>query len=380
MKIKVKNADLKRAAGNAHAIASKATFSQILTHVRFETDDEMVTLSTVNATTSLRENIPASVERQGQTTVSAAHLNDVVRRLPESNNILIEYSAEDQRLHVFSGSATVKLKTLLPEDFPAIRDEEVPVAFAMPAKEIRDALNKAKIAALADDQRSYASGVYFHRVGESANEQLGMASLNGVQLAQVLRGIAPFESAWEPVLLPLRSINELVGALPDDSTPVDFGIATNEVTVRTPGAYLSVRPINTAFPRYTNFIVDDNNIRVTVDSAMMRKALDLVGAVTEKNSRTIVLQLSDGRMVLSAFGYNTGSGEEVVPIVYEERNDEGSWTDCETENTLRFNYENLKSVLMLSEGGKLGLHFNAGRQVMFIHDDDEQARYVMMPQ
>jgi len=169
---------------------------------------------------------------------------------------------------------------------------------------------------------------------------------------------------------------------------VDFGFyrgqvpdePTSRVTIRTRSLALTIRPIIAPYPDYTQFMIDENRVRTTVDLPMLRKALDLVGTVTEKGSSSVLLKLEDEHMLVSAFGYNTGSGEEHVPIVHQELDDDDNWVECEAEYSLRFGYDNLRSVAAQSDRGKFMLSFNPGRQVTFMHEDDDLARYVLMPQ
>src|SRR5436190_1059499 len=102
---------------------STRTTVQILSGILLEAADGKLRLAATDMELSLRTSLDARVESDGSVVVPGRLLLDLSRLLPDAE-VSIEHKPEEAVVEIRSGSASYRLHTYNPEDFPRLPETE----------------------------------------------------------------------------------------------------------------------------------------------------------------------------------------------------------------------------------------------------------------
>jgi DNA polymerase-3 subunit beta len=128
MELKIGVQDLAQALGRSQGIVEKKSTMPILSHVLLEARKAgQLVVSATDLDLAVSSEHSCEVVKEGSLAVSARHLYDIVRALPETTVSLKR--AQNNYLELRSGSAEFRIVGLPAEDFPALpRFDKVPFA------------------------------------------------------------------------------------------------------------------------------------------------------------------------------------------------------------------------------------------------------------
>src|ERR687888_800991 len=116
--------DLLRGLGIVSRGVSTRTTVQILAGILLDARDGRLSLAATDMELSLRTALEANVESEGSVVVPGRLLLDIARLLPEAE-VSLEHRLEEAIVEVRCGSASYRLHTYNPEDFPRLPDTQV---------------------------------------------------------------------------------------------------------------------------------------------------------------------------------------------------------------------------------------------------------------
>ena len=146
MKVIVERSDLLKAMSRAQSIVERRTTIPILSNVLIEAVQGKISLRTTDLDIEIVESVNASVEQDGNTTVGAHTLYDIVRKLPDGSAIQLNSDQVSMRLEVKAGRSRFSLATLPREDFPIMANAEYDSSFSVAPKVLHRLFEKTKFA------------------------------------------------------------------------------------------------------------------------------------------------------------------------------------------------------------------------------------------
>lgn len=99
MKFKVDRTLLQRALAHIHGVAEKRNTIPILANVLLSYEGDVLRLTATDMEIAVVEDVPAAGERLGSTTVPAAVLFEIVRKLPDGVEIEFDHPESDAPSH-----------------------------------------------------------------------------------------------------------------------------------------------------------------------------------------------------------------------------------------------------------------------------------------
>ncbi len=161
MELKIATSELSKALGRSQGIVEKKSTMPILSHVLLEArkDTLVVSATDLDLAVSSEHQEGCEVLKEGALAVSARHLFDIVRSLPEQQVSLKK--AHNNYLELKSGPSEFRIVGLPAEDFPALpRFEKVPFADVKPA-DLLEMIERTAFAVSTDETRYNLNGVFF---------------------------------------------------------------------------------------------------------------------------------------------------------------------------------------------------------------------------
>jgi len=262
MNISVMQENLARGLGIvSRAVSSRATLP-VLANVLLKTEDSGLKLTATNLEIGINCWVPGKVESEGEITVPAKLLTDLVSSLP-NQRIDLELSAKDRTLKVSSGNSRSSIKGIDADEFPVVAAIGDSPATSVAAHDLRDALGEVVFAAASDESRPILTGVLTKLSGEA----MTLAAADNYRIAVRSLSTSKAVSPELSIVVPARSYAELVRILPDSDDPIDITITPNksQVLFHVEGIDLVSRLIEGQFPNYEPVIPTAHSSRAVID-------------------------------------------------------------------------------------------------------------------
>ncbi|WP_136652108.1 DNA polymerase III subunit beta [Paracoccus aeridis] len=369
MKFSIERAVLVKAVAQAQSVVERRNTIPILSNVLIEAQGDGVSFRATDLDTEVVDKAPAMVERPGATTVSAALLNEIARKLPDGALVSISTDGAEGRLNVQAGRSNFSLATLPREDFPVMASSEYSANFSAPAPLLRRLFDKSRFAISTEETRYYLNGVYMHVADGADGRVLRCVATDGHRLARIDAGLPEGAEEMPGVIVPRKTVAELKKLLDGDETEIAVSVSETKVRFATPTIMLTSKVIDGTFPDYTRVIPQSNARKLEVDASDFARAVDRVATVSSERSRAVKLALDEDRLVLSVNAPDAGAADEELAVAYADEPLE-----------IGFNAKYLQEIAQQVDRENAVFLFNGSGDAALIREGgDESAVYVVMP-
>jgi DNA polymerase-3 subunit beta len=318
MELKIATSELAKALGRSQGIVEKKSTMPILSHVLLEAkkDHLVVSATDLDLAVSSEHAEGCEILKDGALAVSARHLYDIVRSLPEQQVTLKK--AHNNYLELRCGPSEFRIVGLPAEDFPALpRFEKVPFGDIDPQL-LLDMVERTFFAVSTDETRYNLNGVFF----EPAAEVLRLVATDGHRLSLVERPAGGAFGLKRGVILPKKGLQELRKLLAEavdagaDKGETKLGFVENSAIVRRPGVTLSMRLIEGLFPDYRQVIPKAGEKSAKVGRERLQETLRRVSLLSTDKAHAVKLELSKGALKVTSQNPDLGDAKEEVPVDY----------------------------------------------------------------
>ncbi len=319
MELKIATSELSKALGRSQGIVEKKSTMPVLSHVLLEAKKAQLVVSATDLDLAVSSDHEQGCEilKEGALAVSARHLYEIVRSLPEQQVTLKK--AHNNYLEVRSGPSEFRIVGLPAEDFPALpRFEKVPFADVEPAQ-LLDMVERTFFAVSTDETRYNLNGVYF----EPSAEALRLVATDGHRLSLVERPLGATFGLKRGVILPKKGLQELRKLLGEaaeageEKGETKLGFVDNSAILRRPGVILSMRLIEGLFPDYRQVIPKAGEKVVKLGRARLLETLRRISLLSSDKAHAVKLELAKGTLRVLSQNPDLGDAKEEVPVEYE---------------------------------------------------------------
>jgi DNA polymerase-3 subunit beta len=318
MELKIGIAELSKALGRSQGIVEKKSTMPILSHVLLEAKKGAdLVVSATDLDIAVSSEHKCEVLKEGAVAVSARHLYDIVRALPEQEVVLRR--AQNNYLEIRSGPSEFKLVGLPAEDFPALpRFEKVPFTDLEPGV-LLEMIERTFMAVSTDETRYNLNGVYF----EPSAEALRLVATDGHRLSLSEKPLTGGFGLKRGVILPKKGLQELRKLLSEavesgtDAGETKLGFVENSAILRRPGVILSMRLIEGLFPDYRQVIPKTGDKVLTVGRDRFLETLRRISLLSSDKAHAVKLELGKDLLRVLSQNPDLGEAKEEVPVSYQ---------------------------------------------------------------
>src|SRR6266851_1096028 len=218
MKVTVERAQLMKSLGHVHRVVERRNTIPILGNVLIRAENAKLSLKATDLDLEVTETLAAESATGGSTTVPAHMFYDIVRKLPDGAQIVLEGDGDRSVLAIRAGRSRFTLQTLPENDFPDLAAGDMTHSFTLPASDMKRLIDRTQFAISTEETRYYLNGIYLHSAGSAKDPTLRAAAVDRVSTISSERGRA--------VKLALSA-----GKLVLSVTNPDSGSATEELEV-----------------------------------------------------------------------------------------------------------------------------------------------------
>jgi len=338
-----------------NVVSSRSTIP-VRGNVLLRARGDELTLSTTDLEVSITTRLPATIEREGETTLPARKFGQIANVLAGPEVTLD--TDENLATQISCGHATFRLLGLEASEFPTESEFQEDRRFELPAADFGRCLRRIHYAVSADPTRYVLNGIYLS-VTEGA---LTCVATDGRRLALVEKALEDGENVTDgSVILPIKVVNELL-RLCDTDADCLVKISDARAAFQVGETILYTKLVEGSFPSYRQVIPQSFKNAVTLPRESFADVLNRVAQVVTDSGASVKLSLQDNECVLSASSSDVGEASEPLEVSYQEEPLHIAFSpnflreplknlDCD-ELTMRFNDE-FKPVVFIGDEGFL---------------------------
>jgi DNA polymerase III subunit beta len=368
MKVTVERSELLKSLGHVHRVVERRNTIPILANVLIRAEGATLALKATDLDLEVIETIAAEASPGGSTTVPAHMFHDIVRKLPEGAQIVLEASGDRAVLSIRAGRSRFTLQTLPESDFPDLAAGEMGHSFKLVAADLKRLIDKTQFAISTEETRYYLNGIYFHTAGTAQAPTLRAVATDGHRLAQIDLPLPEGAAGMPGIIVPRKTVGEVLRLI-EDGGEVLVELSQGKIRFTLANVVLTSKLIDGTFPDYARVIPVGNDKELVVDKKEFEQAVDRVSTVSSERGRAVKLSLTNGKLMLSVTNPDSGSAAEEVEVEYgSEPLDIG------------FNSRYLLDIAAQIEGESAVLRLADPGSPTLIQDRDAKgALYVLMP-
>ncbi|MGB6538205.1 MAG: DNA polymerase III subunit beta [Xanthobacteraceae bacterium] len=317
MKVTVERSELLKALGHVHRVVERRNTIPILGNVLVGADHSKLSLKATDLDIEVTEAIAAEVGPGGSTTVPAHMFFDIVRKLPEGAQIVLESSGDRATLGIRAGRSRFTLQSLPESDFPDLAPGEMTHRFTLKATELKRLIDKTQFAISTEETRYYLNGIYLHAAGGANAPTLRAVATDGHRLAQAELDLPKGAEGVPGIIVPRKTVGEVQRLLENSEAEVSIELSSGKIRFSVGDVILTSKLIDGTFPDYARVIPLGNDKELVVDKKEFEAAVDRVSTVSSERGRAVKLSIAEGKLSLSVTNPDSGSANEELEVEYE---------------------------------------------------------------
>jgi DNA polymerase III subunit beta len=369
MKVTVERAELLKSLGHVHRVVERRNTIPILANVLVKADRGKLSLKATDLDLEVIDSTAAEVSPGGSTTVPAHMFYEIVRKLPEGAQIILEGSGDRAVLSLRAGRSRFTLQTLPESDFPDLAAGEMSHSFKLGAADLKRLIDKTQFAISTEETRYYLNGIYLHSAGTAKAAMLRAVATDGHRLAQVELPLPEGAAGMPGIIVPRKTVGEVQRLIETGEGEIAIELSAGKIRFTIGNVVLTSKLIDGTFPDYARVIPVNNDKSLIVDKKDFEAAVDRVSTVSSERGRAVKLSITGGRLVLSVTNPDSGSATEEIEVEYGA-----------DPLDIGFNSRSLLDIAAQIEGEVAVLkHADAGSPTLIQDKDAKGALYVLMP-
>jgi DNA polymerase-3 subunit beta len=248
--------------------------------------------------------------------VPAHMFYEIVRKLPEGTQVVLEGSGDRAVLALRAGRSRFTLQTLPENDFPDLAAGEMTHTFTVAAADLKRLIDKTQFAISTEETRYYLNGIYLHAATTGKTQTLRAVATDGHRLAQVELALPAGAVGMPGIIVPRKTVGEVQRLIDDNDAEISIELSQGKIRFTIGDVVLTSKLIDGTFPDYARVIPSGNDKELIVDKKEFEQAVDRVSTVSSERGRAVKLSLSSGRLVLSVTNPDSGSATEELEVEY----------------------------------------------------------------
>jgi len=335
----------------------------VLGNFLVQVKDGMLSLNSTDTEVEMRARVAVEESRDGETTIPARKLFEIIRALPDDSRITVTQNHD--KVSVQAARSRFSLATLPASDFPSMEESETDLKVIIREKELKELIERTAFAMGQQDVRQYLNGLLFDLRGPV----LRCVSTDGHRLALSEMTLETDSGQQRQIVVPRKGVLELQRLLENSDQSLELEVGHNHVRVRRGDMVFTSRLIDGRFPDYEMVIPAGADKEVKVNRETLRASLQRVMILSNEKYCPIRMEIEPGQIKISAHNKEQEEAQEdiIVETIIEHL-------------TIGFNANYLLDTLsaLREEQVLIYLHDVSG-SALVREASNERTRHVVMP-
>ncbi|MEL4390848.1 DNA polymerase III subunit beta [Shewanella xiamenensis] len=299
---------------------------------------------------------------EGQTTVPAKKLLDIVKSLPEQSELKVEQ--QDNKWLLRSGRSRFSLATLPAEEYPNVEAFQAEIEFTLKQGVLKSLIDATQFSMANQDVRYYLNGLLL----ETEGNVLRAIATDGHRLALSHRTIDA-QLPEKQVIVPRKGVMEMARLLEVDDLDIAIAIGDNAIRATTSTTVFTSKLVDGRFPDYRRVLPKGGDKIVIASRNHFKQALTRASILSNEKFRGVRIQLEAGLLKITANNPEQEEAEEIIDVDYNNQPLE-----------IGFNVSYLLDVLNNLKSDDVRITLIDGNSSALLENHlEEDSMYVVMP-
>ncbi len=346
-------------------VIEKRQTMPILANVYMVLKDNVLSLTGTDMEVEMVVRVPLDGEfEDGEITVPAKKLTDIVRSLPDDSQI--NFELKEQRVLVKAGRSRFQLSTLPGSDYPATEQGEKDIVFTVTKGGVKRLIERTAFAMAQQDVRYYLNGMLW----EVAPSHFRSVATDGHRLALCdLKEVSIPVAEKQLAIVPRKGIMELARLLDESAELVEIALGSTHIQVRSDVFTFTSKLIDGKFPEYERVLPKGGDKILFGSKSDLKQAFARASILSNEKYRGVRLLLSPGMLTIVANNPEQEEATEEVLVDYDGE-----------EMEIGFNVSYLQDVASVIDADSIKLTLsNANASVLIEEPNGGDSMYVVMP-
>jgi DNA polymerase III subunit beta len=310
MNIQINRETLLKPLTSVTSIVEKRHTLPILSNLLLEAKQNKIHLTATDLEMQISLSVESATSNDFSTTISAKKLLDICRSLPDNSDI--NMATNDSRITVKAGKSRFNLQTLPAADYPVMtKTQSQGTVVTIPQRQLKELLKQVEFAMAQQDIRYYLNGLLVEVVAN----RLNIVGTDGHRLSFTSTELKDnYEK--QDVILPRKTVIELIKLLDDSEEDVNIEIANNQVNFSFGNIKLISKVIDGKFPDYNRVIPTGHQNTFTTERLGVLLAMQRASILSNEKYRGIRMVLSNNNLKLISTNSDQEEAEEELEITY----------------------------------------------------------------
>jgi len=310
MKLTIEKSALLESLQKVQSIVGQRSTLPILSNVLLTAEGDTISLTTTDMEVCVKTSAPAEISASGGTTLPARKFFSICRELP-AGQVEIEVDAKDVAT-IRSGPSFFKLVGLPQDEFPPLPEFEENSVYSVDQVVFREMLQKVIYASSTDETRYILNGALL----SFKDEKLTVVATDGRRLAMVEQEIEFSEDAQVDLVVPSKTINELIKTLGEEGI-LRIRVSATQIAFDFDQILIVSKLIEGTYPNFKQVIPAQCEERVAIDRETLLLAVRRVSLLTDDATSSVKLTFGKNKLELVTNSPEIGEARETVPVKYD---------------------------------------------------------------
>lgn len=369
MKFIAKTTEFLKAINSVEGVINTKNIKSVLSNVKIESKDNLISLSATDMEISMRTSIEARVETAGETSLPAKQLSSIFKTIqfPDAE-FIVTLDSENPTTTITDADKKVdskfQINGLDPEEIRTIGKVEDSQTTEFPCLVLKEMIRKTYYAVAQEETRFVFNGLYF----KSENNELTVVGTDGRRLAKIVRKLPANLNLGSNIIIPHKTIRESQKLL-DQSETGTLGLVDGQFYLKVGHSELLSKLIDGTFPDYEQVIPKNVSYTVRINkdelSVVLRQAL----ISAEEPSKQIRLEFKNNSLHITSSNPGSIQFENTMPIDYTGE-----------DTIIAFKGDYLSDTIKSIDDPEIEIQFtNSSLPVIFKDPSDADYVAVIMP-
>ncbi len=350
------------------AISSRATIP-ILSGIKLNLTDEMLTLTGSDTDISIEIHIPVSedltVESTGSVVLPARFFSEIIRRLPGKEfSLEVKESFQTQ---IISENSEFIINGLDANNYPRLPEIADESSFVISGKTFREIINETQFAVATQESRLVLTGVHFN----FSSDKIHAVATDSHRLSSRALTLENGPQVKTDLIIPGKSLLELARIIGETDPEIKVCPGENQVLFEIGNILFYSRLLEGSYPDTERLIPTESTTTVEFDLAELSSALDRASLLTHAGRNNVVdltLDTENQTAKLSGESAEIGNVEEDV-----------SFKKLEGNNLkISFNPDYLRDALRASVTDAVVMDFTQPLRPFTVNPDKDEIDFVQL--
>lgn len=310
MKLTILASNLDKAVSvTSRSVASRPQLP-VLANIKLSADKKGLEALSTDLEIGFKVRVGAKVEEEGEITVEARTLSELIKTLPAGK---VQLETEREILKISADGVEVELPGIGAGEFPSIPSLQGKGQMEMSGKRLKKVVERVSSSAAADESRPVLTGMLW----EIGKKSMVMVATDGYRLSKDKvkvdkiekdlvgkRMVIPSRALVELVRVMEEGVDKVIGQLQEDKQQVIFQAGEIELVSRL---------LSGEFPPYEQIMPDDYKVKVRMGREEFEEAVKRAAIFARDSANIIKIKVEKGDLLVSANSAQVGKSETRLP-------------------------------------------------------------------